>query len=261
MTLAVSRTGSVAYVTLIRPEVHNAFGPGLIAALARTFDALAADEQVRAVVIAGEGPSFCAGADLGWMRECLSFSAEENRADALRLAAMLEAIAACPHPVIARVHGAALGGGVGLICATDIAVAADDARFGFTEARLGLAPAVIAPYAIARIGPGHARALFLTAERFDAAHALAIGLVHRVVPAVELDAAVESTVRSVLAGGPAALRACKALARAMPRIPADEVAEHTAALIARLRTEPEGQEGIRAFLEKRRPAWAEDPER
>jgi methylglutaconyl-CoA hydratase len=259
--LSVSRRGSVVRVLLTRPDVHNAFNPALIAALREAFDALAEDATVRAVVLAGEGPSFCAGADLHWMQESLAYTPEQNREDALRLANMLEAVATCPHPVVARVQGAALGGGAGLVAACDVAVAAEEARFGFTEARLGLAPAVIAPFVIPRIGPGHARALFLTAERFDAARALAIGLVHRVVPAVEVDAAVEQTLAHLLAGGPEALRACKGLARLVPTMPPSEARGYTANLIARLRTGDEGQEGIRAFLEKRRQQWLVDLER
>ncbi|HWE63918.1 MAG TPA: enoyl-CoA hydratase-related protein [Chloroflexota bacterium] len=258
MAIRVNTTGPVATVTLARPALHNAFDPLLIEALRRAFESLATDQAVRVVVLAGDGPSFCAGADLNWMRDSLAYTVEENHQDALRLADMLDAIASCPHPVIARVHGAALGGGAGLVAACDIAVATPEARFGFTEARLGLAPAVISPYVLARIGPGHARALFLTAERFDAARAFAIGLVHRVVPSADLDSAVEDVVRQLLAAGPEALRACKALAQLVPAMPLDEARGYTAALIARLRTGAEGQEGIRAFLEKRPPAWKAD---
>lgn len=257
-TLTAERRGPVARVTLARPEVRNAFDPPLIAALRETFEALADDESVRVVVLAGEGQSFCAGADLRWMQESAGYSTEENREDALRLADMLEAVATCPHPVVARVQGAALGGGAGLVAACDLVVAAEDARFGFTEARLGLAPAVVSPYVIARIGPGHARALFLTAERFDAARAQAIGLVQRVVPAAELAAAVDGIVRQLLACGPEALRACKALARLVPAMGPAEARSYTANLIARLRTGEEGQEGIRAFLERRKARWAID---
>lgn len=261
LVLSVDRAASVTRITMNRPAVHNAFDPGLIAELRQTFERLAEDAAVRAIVLAGAGPSFCAGADLNWMRQSLSYSPEENHADTLALADMLDAIASCPQPVVARVHGAALGGGVGLVAACDIAVAAEDARFGFTEARLGLAPAVIAPYVLARIGAGHARALFLTAERFDAARALAMGLVHRVVPAADLDGAIEDIVRHLLAVGPEAARACKALARLVPAMSADEARSHTATVIARLRTGAEGQEGIRAFLEKRKPGWVIDVDR
>ena len=256
--LSVSREGRVVRVTLTRPAIHNAFNPELIGALRETFDALAVDDTVRAVVLAGDGPSFCAGADLLWMQESLTYTPEQNREDARRLADMLEAVACCPHPVVARVQGAALGGGTGLVAACDVAVAAEDARFGFTEARLGLAPAVIAPFVIPRIGPGHARALFLTAERFDAAHALAIGLVYRVVPVADLDDAVDKALTQLLAAGPEAVRSCKALARVIPTMPPAEATSYTANLIARLRTSEEGQEGIRAFLEKRRPRWQDE---
>ena len=256
--LTMQYDGPVVHVTLTRPALHNAFNPLLIEQLSQTFDTLSADPAIRAIVLAGQGPSFCAGADLHWMRESLDYTPEQNRKDALRLSYMLEAIATCVHPVVARVHGAALGGGAGLVAACDIAIAADNAQFGFTEARLGLAPAVISPFVLARIGAGHARALFLTAERFDAAHAGAIGLVQRVVPANDLDAAVTNVLRQLLAGGPEAARVCKALVRLVPAMSPDEARSYTIAQIARLRTSPEGQDGIRAFLEKRPPTWLEE---
>jgi methylglutaconyl-CoA hydratase len=256
--LRIERRGIAAYVTLARPEVHNAFNARLIAELHAAFQTLSADDDIRAVVLQGEGPSFCAGADLNWMRASLAFTREENVADALRMADMFRAIDTCRHPVIGRIHGAALGGGSGLTAVCDIALAAEDARFGFTEARLGISPAVISPFVLRKIGASSARALFLTAERFDAARARAIGLVHEVVPAGALDEAVRSTLRHIGQSGPAGVRAAKLMARIVPSLLDDEARETTAATIADLRVSAEGQEGIRAFLEKRRASWVSD---
>lgn len=255
--LLLETDGPVARVTLNRPEIHNALNDALIAEIRDTFRALAADDGVRAVVLTGAGSSFCAGADLGWMQAAVNYSVEENIADALNLVAMLDAINTCPKPVIARVNGTALAGGAGLVAACDIAVAVETARFAFTEARLGLVPATISPYVVRKIGESHARALFLTAERFEALHALTIGLVHRVVPADELDAAVERALGNVLAGGPRAQAENKALITGIRGRSDDDLGRFTAAAIARLRTSAEGQEGLRSFLEKRRPRWLE----
>jgi methylglutaconyl-CoA hydratase len=256
--LRVERRGLAAYVTLQRQEVHNAFNARLIGELQDAFERLGADDEVRAVVLAGEGPSFCAGADLNWMRASLNFSRDENVADALRMADMFRAIESCRHPVIGRIHGAALGGGSGLTAACDIAIAAEGTTFGFTEARLGIAPAVIAPFVLRKIGESQARALFLTAERFDATRALAIGLVHRVVPAEALDETVVHTLRGIGQGGPAGVRAAKLMARTVLHLDDEEARETTAATIAGLRVGPEGQEGIRAFLQKRKASWVRD---
>lgn len=253
--LRVERRGATAFVTLNRPEVHNAFNAGLIAELGAAVTHAGADDGVRAVVLRGEGRSFCAGADLTWMRDSLELSHEDNIADALRMAEMLEAIDNCPCPVIGRIHGAALGGGVGLTVVCDIAIADEDCRFGFTEARLGIAPAVISPFAVRKIGESHARALFTTAERFSALHALRIGLVHRVVPLTDLDAAVDESLAEIGKSGPAAVRAAKRVARLATRLPHDEARAMTAATIAGLRVSSEGQEGIRAFLGKRQANW------
>ena len=256
--LRVERRGIAAYVTLARPEVHNAFNARLIAELTDVFQRLSDDDTARAVVLAGAGPSFCAGADLNWMRASLDFTHDENVADALRMADMFRAIDTCRHPVIGRIHGASLGGGSGLTAVCDIAIASDDAKFGFTEARLGIAPAVISPFVVRKIGQSAARALFATAERFDAARALAIGLVHRIVPASELDAAVAATLRHIGQSGPAGVRAGKLMARTVSSLSDEEAREMTAATIAGLRVGPEGQEGIRAFLEKRRAGWVSE---
>lgn len=253
--LRVERRGFAAWVTLARPDVHNAFNAALIAELHAVFEELSADDTLRAVVLAGEGRNFCAGADLNWMGASLAYTREENIEDALRMSDMFRAIDTFRHPVIGRIQGAALGGGAGLTAVCDIAIAAEDARFGFTEARLGITPAVISQFVVPKIGPGAARALFLTAERFDALRALTIGLIHKVVPAAELDDAVTATLLDIGQNGPAGVRAAKLLARDILDLSRDEARAMTAATIADLRVSPEGQEGIRAFLEKRRATW------
>lgn len=253
--LTLTRAGAVARVTLNRPELHNALNDRLIAEITGAFHALARDEATRAVVLTGAGPSFCAGADLAWMQRSVTYTVEQNEADGLALVAMLEAIDSCPKPVIARVNGAALAGGCGLVATCDIAVAVESARFGFTEARLGLVPATISPYVVNKIGGSHARALFLTAERFSAERAAAIGLVHEVVPAAELDTAVERVLANVLSGGPRAQAENKALLAGISTRTGDDRGRYTAATIARLRTSEEGQEGLHSFLQKRAPSW------
>ncbi len=243
-----------------RPQVHNAFNEQVIAQLGAAFGALATDATVRVVLLAGEGRSFSAGADLDWMRRAAEFSEEDNRGDAAALAAMLRAVAECPRPVVARVQGSALGGGAGLVAAADIAVASESAIFGFTEVRLGLVPATIAPHVVEKIGPGRALPLFLTGERFDSAQALAIGLVHRVVPDGELDSAVEQVIDALLSGGPQAQQACKQLVRRVAAADGGSgVDAYTADLIARLRSGDEGREGVHAFLEKRSASWLPAP--
>jgi methylglutaconyl-CoA hydratase len=258
--LTVERRGIAAWVTLNRPEVHNAFNEALIAELNDAFTRLSAADDIRAVVLQGAGRSFCAGADLNWMRASLDFTHEQNVADALRMADMFRTIDTCRHPVIGRIHGAALGGGAGLTAVCDIAIASEDCRFGFTEARLGIAPAVISPFATRKIGQSHARALFTTAERFDADRALAIGLVHQVAPLPELDDAVQATLRSIGLSGPAGVRAAKRMAMTVLSMPDAEARDLTAQTIAGLRVSEEGQEGIRAFLEKRTASWAQTDE-
>ena len=242
--LTVERDGSVLRVTLARPDQRNAFDAALIAELAEAFVDVG---RSRAVVLAGEGPSFCAGADVDWMRASAGLSYEENVADANALRRMLESIDGCPAPVIARVQGHALGGGAGLVAAADIAIASRDAVFAFSEVKLGIVPAVISPFALAKIGASAARRYFLTGERFDAETALRIGLVHEV--ADDLDAAVERVVAELLSAGPHAARWAKRLVRERPDGP------ETARWIAERRTSAEGQEGLAAFLEKRPPGW------
>jgi methylglutaconyl-CoA hydratase len=245
--LDVRRDGNVLRVTLARPERHNAFDAALIAGLA---DAFADVGDARCVVLAGDGRSFCAGADVEWQRASIDLSFDENVDDAMRLYRMLDAIESCPAPVVARVQGFALGGGSGLIACCDIAVAAPDAVFGYSEVRLGIIPAVISPFVLPRIGPGAARRYFLTGERFDAETALRIGLVHEV--ADDLDGAVAAVVEALLQGGPEAVRAAKQLVRERP------TGEATAQIAARRRTSEEGQDGLRAFLDKRPPRWLAD---
>jgi methylglutaconyl-CoA hydratase len=259
-SLLLHQRGSVATVTLNRPEIHNALDATLIGEIRDVFRALAGDERVRVIVLTGAGLSFCAGADLRWMQAAVHFTEEENRRDALALTEMLEAIAGSPKPVVARVNGSALAGGAGLVAASDIAIAAESARFGFTESRLGLVPATISPYVVRRIGESHALALFLTAERFEAPRALAIGLVHQIAAAESLDAAVERCVENLLRGGPHALAENKLLIAGIRNTDAAGLAGFTADTIARLRVSPEGQEGLRAFLEKRSPAWVPEME-
>ena len=262
----VDRSGpndAVARVTLTRPDVHNAFNASLIAALRQAFAALARQgpTELRAVVIAGAGPTFCAGADIDWMRAAIQLDVEANEQDAMAMADMLEAIDTCPVPVIARVQGGALGGGAGLCAVADLVVAEAGAKFGFTETRLGILPAVIAPFVVARIGETHARALFPGGRRFDAIRAQRIGLVHEIVEGEDaLDAAVDQAVADVLASGPTAVRAAKAIVREVRGLGHGSAKWHTARVIARQRVSEEAQEGFRAFVEKRRPAWAPDRE-
>ncbi len=255
--VTVHRDGPLATVTMNRPEVHNAFDEAMMDALTDAFLALAEDRAVRVVVLGGAGRSFSAGADLEWMRRAAGYGEEENRADARRLAAMLQAVDQCPKPVVARVQGAALGGGTGLVAACDVAIAAERASFGTTEVRFGLLPAVISPFVLRAVGPRHARRLFLTGERIDARRALEIGLVHEVVAEAELDARVAAVVDLLLEGGPEAQAATKELVRLVLGMPqgGSILTEATCAAIAARRASAEGREGIAAFLEKREPAW------
>lgn len=254
--LDIRRDRSVEHVTLNRPAVRNAFNDGAITELTWWADSVAADPEVRAVVLAGAGPAFCAGADLEYMRRMAGYSYQQNVDDAADMARMFLALDRLPMPVIGRVQGAALAGGTGLAAICDIVVATEDALFGLTEVRLGLIPSVIAPYVIGKIGRSAARELFLTGARFDARRAQALGLVHAVVPAADLDAAVEGYLRDLLAGAPGALRAAKHLIAECGRRPPGEAAALCAEAIAERRASAEGQEGIRAFLEKRKPNWA-----
>jgi methylglutaconyl-CoA hydratase len=242
--LRIEPDGDVLRVTLARPERRNAFDAALIGELTEAFEEVG---DARAVLLAGEGPSFCAGADVEWQRASIELSFDENVEDALSLYRMLETIDRCPTLVVARVQGHALGGGSGLVACADVAIAAEDAVFGFSEVKLGIIPAVISPFVLARIHPGNARRYFLTGERFDAREALRIGLVHAV--AGDLDGAVEGVLREALTSGPEAARAAKRLIRDRPE------GVETARIAAGLRSGAEGQEGLRAFLERRQAAW------
>lgn len=243
----------VARVTLTRPEVRNAFNAELIWALRDEFVRLGEEPAVRAIVLSGEGAAFCGGADVNWMRAALGLSYDKNLADAEAMSDMFRAIDRCPKPVVARVHGAALGGGAGLVAVCDVAVASNDSVFGFTEVKLGILPAVISPFVIAKIGASQARALFLTGRRFDATHAERIGLVHAVVAGDELDGAIESVLAELLTAGPKAIAAAKSLIVSVRDAAYDESRDLTTVAIAKQRVSEEGQEGLRAFLE-RRPA-------
>jgi methylglutaconyl-CoA hydratase len=250
--------GTVARVFLARPEHHNAFDATLVAELRAAFAGLATEEpdRLRVVVLAGDGPSFSAGADIAWMRAALALEVEANEQDAMAVAEMYETIDTCPVPVIARVHGAALGGGAGLCAVSDLVIAESGTKFGFTETRLGILPAVIAPFVVAKIGESNARALFPSGRRFDAARAQRIGLVHELVEgSAGLDQAVDAAVADVMAAGPTAARAAKSIVREVRGLPHGSSKWHTARVIARQRRTPEAQEGLRAFLEKRPPNW------
>ena len=253
--LLVDRNNAIATVTLNRPQVHNAFDETLIADVTACFARLSEDAEVRAIVLRGAGESFCAGADLHWMGRMAGYSQEENRADADALQRMFDVIATCPKPTIARVQGGAIGGGVGLVAVCDVVIAAPEAKFALSEVRLGLVPAVIAPYVLQKIGMGAARALFVTGERFNAEEALRIGLVQQVVAAIELDAAIQKKLEWILHAGPNAIAAAKRLLSSIAAKTPQQAAETTIDCIAALRVSPEGQEGIRAFLEKRKPSW------
>ncbi|MEX1155782.1 MAG: enoyl-CoA hydratase-related protein [Chloroflexota bacterium] len=259
--LRVERHGAAARVTMTRPDVRNAFNAELIAALREAFERLSAEPaaELRAVVLAGEGKAFSAGADIAWQRAAMSLTMDENEADAARLQEMLTAIDECPVPVIARVHGAALGGGMALCCVADVTLATADTIFGFTETKLGLVPAVISPFVLPRIGEGNARALFPTGERFGAERALQIGLIHEVLPHESaLDARVEAVLAEIGSAGPNAARAAKALIREQRGVAPDEARASTVRRAARQRVSPEGQEGLAAFVEKRPPSWRQE---
>jgi methylglutaconyl-CoA hydratase len=245
--LRIERRAGVLHVAMARPERRNAFDAALIDELAAAFADVG---DVRAVVLSGDGPSFSAGADVEWMRSSVDLSYDENVADALRLRAMLDAIDSCPAPVVGRVQGHALGGGCGLVACCDIVLAEPTAQFAFSEVKLGIVPAVISPFALAKIGTGAARRYFVTGERFSADDALRIGLIHEVTD--DLDGAVQRVVAELLSAGPSAARAAKELARSALS------AEETARRIAAHRTGEEGQDGLRAFLEKRPPGWRDD---
>ncbi|MBX3620243.1 MAG: enoyl-CoA hydratase/isomerase family protein [Rhizobacter sp.] len=255
-TLDIQRTGVIARVFLNRPEVRNAFNDAVIAELTAAFTELGADPTLRAIVLGGHGKAFCAGADLSWMRAMADYSWEQNRADAQALADMLYTVWRCPVPVVGRLHGDCYAGGVGLAAVCDVLVASDAAAFCLSEARLGLLPGTISPYVIRAMGEQAARRYFVTAERFSAAQAHALGFVHELCAAEALDAKVDEVVAALCANGPMALRACKALVQDMAGLPIDEALRaETARRIADIRASDEGREGVQSFLSKRKPAW------
>ncbi len=258
-TLLVDESNGVITVRLNRPDVHNAFNDELIGEAIDLFTSIGSRNGARAVVLRSDGPNFCAGADLKWMSKMVSYTRDENIRDSSLLAKMYAVINECPLPVVGRIQGAAIGGGVGLVAVCDIAIATAQSKFGLSEVKLGILPAVISPYVIARIGQSHARALFLTGERFDAERALRIGLVHRVVPtADDLDAAVDETLGQLQTSGPAAVKACKKL---IAFVSANELAEsipYTIEAIATRRVSEEGQQGMNAFLKKEKAPWVKE---
>lgn len=253
--LTTRREGTVEHLTLNRPDVRNAFNEHVIEELTQWARTAAADTALRCVVLSGAGTVFCAGADLTWMSKMVTYTREENARDAQAMARMFSALDTLPMPLVGRVHGAALGGGAGLAAVCDIVVADEGAVFGFTEVKLGILPAVISPYALAKVGRSAARELFLTGKRFSAQRAKEIGLVHAVVPMERLDAAVQEYVGEVLSAGPEGIAAAKALIPKVWARPAADAMDMTAEAIAARRVSPEGQEGMKAFLEKRRAGW------
>jgi methylglutaconyl-CoA hydratase len=258
--LIVHREGTIEHVVLNRPGVRNAFNRPLVAELHGWARRAASDPGVRAAVLTGAGKAFCAGADLAWMLATIAQPRHENVGDARELASMFESLDSLPFPLIGRVQGPALGGGTGLVAVCDIVVAAEPAVFGFTEVKLGLVPSVIAPYVLAKIGRSAARELFLSGARFDAARARAIGLVHQVVPEGDLDATVGRHIREILTAGPEAVGAAKRLIGELWPLSTSDAQEITSEVIASRRVSEEGQEGMKAFLEKRRPGWVvEEP--
>jgi methylglutaconyl-CoA hydratase len=255
-TLLVTVADKVATVTLNRPDLRNAFNEGAIAELARAFDELGRNDAVRAIVLAANGPSFCAGADLNWMKKMAGYSHDENEADAMRLADMLRTIYLCPKPVVARVQGDCYAGGMGLVAACDIVVASEAAGFCLSEVKLGLIPATISPYVIKAMGEQAARRYFLTAERFDAAEAQRIGVAHAVVAPEALDATVAGIVKALVNNSPHAVQQAKTLVREIVGQPVDDaLLLDTAGRIAAIRASTEGREGVASFLEKRKPTW------
>ena len=247
--------GPVARVWMNRPEVRNAFDGLMITELRKTLFDLRTVDSVRVVVIGGRGPSFCAGADLQWMKAMASFTRDENLREAQAMADLFFTVYESPKPIVARVHGAALGGGSGLVAACDIPVAALGTQFGFTEVRLGIVPSVISPYVVSKIGESAARELFLTGERFEAVRACEIGLIRQAVPEEDLDATVERRVKELLQAGPRAIAEAKSLIREVAFRRVEDVQRYTVERIADVRVSSEGQEGMRAFLEKRKPYW------
>lgn len=250
-----SHNKRIATVTMNRPEIHNAMSSQLLLDLQAAFQALSTDEKLAGVVLTGAGKSFSAGADLSMMQAAANYTREQNQHDAQTMAGAFEHLNNFPAPIVARVNGAALGGGLGLMAVCDIVIAVDTARLAFSEAKLGIAPAMISPFIISKIGVSWARKLFVTGERFSPALAREIGLVHTVVPLADLDTTIENTLQELLSSAPQAMRACKTLACTVGRMDPLAARNFTAETIANLRVSAEGQEGLKAFLEKRKPNW------
>lgn len=254
-TIRYEKEGGVASIVLNRPEIRNAFNDRMIDELYAVLETAAGDAEVRVLLMRGEGKVFCAGADLSWMKQVIDRSFEENMEESLRLARLFESLSLFEKPIVAAVHGASIGGGNGLVAACDIAIAAESTIFSLSEVKLGLIPSAIGPHVIRRVGEGRARALFLSGERIDGRTAQEIGLVYKAVPDGELDEAVRKQIRLLLTSGPCAMAAAKRLVSEIRGLYGDELNRVTARSIAELRVSPEGQEGMRSFLEKRKPAW------
>ncbi len=257
-TIVFSKKDKIARIVFNRPEVHNAFDSKMIGEIAEAFEKIQSDQSVRVVILTGKGKSFCAGADINWMREIIAYSYEQNLEESLQLAEVLHKIYALPKSTIAMVNGTAIGGGNGFLSACDISVASEEARFGLSEVKIGLVPAAISPYVMRRIGESKAREYFLTGKRISARKALEIGLVNEVVPQDQLEETVQDMADLLLTSGPEAIAACKELIDKTTRMNFEEVKKFTAEMIANLRISPEGQEGMAAFLEKRKPKWMKD---
>lgn len=256
-TIKYNKHGNVARITFCRPKIHNAFNSTMIRELYDLFSKMRDDNDIRVVVITGEGKSYCAGADLNWMRDVVRYSYEQNLKESLELAMLFRTIYEFPRPVIGQINGAAIGGGTGFVAVTDIAIAAESAVFSFSEVKIGVVPACISPYVVKRVGEGRAREFFLTGERLTAQRALDSGLVNRMVPDDKLDDEVEAMVKQLLSSGPDALAMCKELLATIADQNIGEFERYTAEVIATLRKSDEGQEGMDAFLNKRKPNWVE----
>lgn len=255
-TILYEYEDGIACVTLNRPDIHNAFNDVMIHELTDVFEKIDKHADIRVVVVSGKGKSFCAGADLNWMRRVKDYSFEQNLRESLELSDMLFRMYSCSKPTIARVNGAAIGGGTGLVAVCDIAIAASTAKFSFSEVKIGLIPACISPYVLKKCGEGRCREFFLTGERMTADRALSAGLVNKVVEIDELDNAIAQYTGQLVSSGPEAIARCKELLRSIPLMSYDEVKRYTAEVIAQIRGSEEGQEGMNAFLEKRKPGWS-----
>jgi len=257
-TLSYDRRDNIGWITFTRPEIHNAFNSTMIEELYELFEGIHKDKKLRAVVITGEGKSFCAGADLNWMRAVKDYSFEKNFSESMKLAEVFNLIYTCPKPVIGRINGAAIGGGTGFVAVTDIAIASSNAIFSFSEVKIGVVPACISPYVVKRVGEGRAREFFLTGERMTAEKAFNAGLINQVVEPDELDGAVGAMIKQIVSSGPEAIKCCKTLLETISEQNMQDAKVYTARVIANLRKSDEGQEGMDAFLNKRKPNWVEE---